>query len=286
MNRTSKRLEPVDYLVIGHISQDITPNGLRIGGTAAYASLTAKALGLRVGVVTSCTADLDLSELDGIPISAVDSDRNTTFENIYTSTGRVQYLHHQASALNISHVPETWRHAPIVHLGPIAQEIDPNLAKSFPDSLVGLTPQGWLRGWDREGRVFPSEWPEASYVLEKATAAVISIEDVQGKENRVDEILASIRILAVTEAAQGSRVFWNGDLRRYRPPEVNEIDATGSGDIYAAAFFFRLWTTHDPWEAGRFATTLASYSVTRRGLDGIPTFDEIQSCLVEVLPKY
>jgi sugar/nucleoside kinase (ribokinase family) len=286
MTRTSQRLEPVDYLVIGHIAQDVTPTGLKIGGTAAYSALTAKALGLRVGVVTACTPDLDLSEMDGIAISALESDRNTTFENIYTPDGRIQYLHHQASTLNISHVPETWRHAPIVHLAPIAQEIDPNLAKSFPDSLVGLTPQGWLRSWDKTGRVSPSEWPEASYVLEKSTAAIISIEDVQSKENRVDEILSSIRILAVTEAAQGSRVYWNGDLRRYRPPAVYEVDATGSGDIYAAAFFFRLWTTRDPWEAGRFATNLASYSVTRRGLEGIPTFDEIQSCLVEVLPKY
>jgi sugar/nucleoside kinase (ribokinase family) len=286
MNRTSKLLEPVDYLVIGHIAQDIIPNGLRIGGTAAYSALTAKALGLRVGVVTSCTPDLDLSVMDGISISAMDSDHNTTFENIYTPQGRIQYLHHQASPLNISHVPETWRHAPIVHLGPIAQEIDPNLAKSFPDSLVGLTPQGWLRSWDKSGRVVPSEWPEASYVLEKSTAAIVSIEDVQGKESRVDEMLSSIRILAVTEAAQGSRVYWNGDLRRYHPPALVEVDATGSGDIYAAAFFYRLWTTRDPWEAGRFATTLAAYSVTRPGLDGIPTSDEIQSCLVEVLPKY
>ncbi len=286
MNRTSQRLEPVDYLVIGHIAQDITPDGLRIGGTAAYSALTARALGLRVGVVTACTPDLDLSEMDGIAISAVDSEYNTTFENIYTPGGRIQYLHHQATPINILHIPETWRHAPIVHLGPIAQEIDPNLAKSFPDSLVGLTPQGWLRSWDKSGRVSPSEWPEAAYVLEKSTAAIISIEDVQGKETRVDEMLSSIRILALTEASQGSRVYWNGDLRRYRAPIVQEIDATGSGDIYAAAFFFRLWTTRDPWEAGRFATTLASYSVTRRGLAGIPTFDEIQSCLVEVLPKY
>ena len=42
-------LEPVDYLVIGHLSCDITPEGPRLGGTAAYAALTSHALGLRVG---------------------------------------------------------------------------------------------------------------------------------------------------------------------------------------------------------------------------------------------
>lgn len=286
MTRELTRLEPVDYLVIGHIAQDITPGGLRIGGTAAYSALTAKALGLSVGIVTACTPDLELPELDGITVVSTDAESNTTFENINTPEGRIQYLYHPAPALDISHVPETWRRAPIVHLGPIAQEVDPNLARVFPDSLVGLTPQGWLRGWDKTGLVQPAEWPEAAYVLERSSAAVISIEDVQGDESRIDEMLASIRILVVTEAAAGARLYWNGDLRRFRAPKVAEVDPTGSGDIFATAFFYRLSTTRDPWEAARFATNLASCSVTRPGLQGIPTAEEIQTCLVEVLPKY
>ncbi|HAX70479.1 MAG TPA: hypothetical protein DCY14_12775, partial [Anaerolineae bacterium] len=60
-------------------------------------------------------------------------------------------------------------------------------------------------------------------------------------------------------------------------------DATGAGDIFAAAFFARCVRTRDPWEAARFATQLASYSVTRVGLQGIPTPKEIEQCLMEVL---
>ena len=41
-------LEPVDYLVIGHVAHDLIPDGWRLGGTAAYSALTAHALGLRV----------------------------------------------------------------------------------------------------------------------------------------------------------------------------------------------------------------------------------------------
>ena len=37
-------LEPVDYLVIGHVAHDLTPEGPRLGGTAAYSALTAMAL--------------------------------------------------------------------------------------------------------------------------------------------------------------------------------------------------------------------------------------------------
>ena len=46
-------LEPVDYLVIGHVAHDLTPQGPRLGGTVAYSALTAQALGLRVGIVTA-----------------------------------------------------------------------------------------------------------------------------------------------------------------------------------------------------------------------------------------
>jgi len=53
--------------------------------------------------------------------------------------------------------------------------------------------------------------------------------------------------------------------------------------VFAAAFFVRLFTTRDPWEAARFATLLASRSVTRIGLDGIPTSREIEECMLEVL---
>ena len=48
------------------------------------------------------------------------------------------------------------------------------------------------------------------------------------------------------------------------------------------AFFARLYTTRDPWEAARFATQLGAISVTRPGLAGIPTSEEIEACMVEV----
>ena len=93
-----KALEPIDYLVIGHITQDLTPQGPVLGGTASYSALTAKALGLKVGIVTSNSPDLQLDELEGIQIAASYADHNTTFENINTPGGRIQFLHHRADA--------------------------------------------------------------------------------------------------------------------------------------------------------------------------------------------
>ncbi len=119
-------------------------------------------------------------------------------------------------------------------------------------------------------------------MLEKAGAVVISIEDVDYDEDRIDEMAASCRVLAVTENESGARLYWHGDVRRFNAPQVEVVDPVGAGDIFAAAFFVRLFTTRDPWEAARFATQLASISVTRPSLDGIPTSEEIQEHLVEV----
>jgi sugar/nucleoside kinase (ribokinase family) len=278
-------LEPVDYLVIGHVARDLTPKGPVLGGTVSYSALTARALGMRVGIITACEPDFPMPELDGVPKAIHFSELTTTFENIMTPSGRVQIIHHQAPILTQMDVPEVWRKTPVVHLGPIANEIDPKLARAFPDSLLCLTPQGWLRTWDDKGHVRPGEWPEAAFVLENASVAILSVEDVRGNEDWIEEMAASTRILAVTEGYNGARLYWNGDLRRFHARKVKELDPTGAGDIFATSFFYRYYHTRDPWEAARFATIIASHSVTRPGLKGVPTPQEIRDCMLEILPK-
>ena len=55
-----------DYLIFGHITQDLVEDGTRLGGTAFFSSILARRLGLDVALVTSYDADLDLEALDGI----------------------------------------------------------------------------------------------------------------------------------------------------------------------------------------------------------------------------
>jgi sugar/nucleoside kinase (ribokinase family) len=275
-------LEPVDYLVIGHITQDLTSSGLHLGGTATYSALTAHALGMRVGVVTASGPEANLDVLSDILVVSAPSTHSTTFQNIYSKSGRRQVLHHQAALLSLEDVPDSWKRSGIVHLGPVAQEVDAVLPASFSPSLLGLTPQGWMRAWDEAGQVRQVDWESAEQALGQAGAVVVSIEDLGGDEEQIEFMAAHTRVLAVTEAAAGARLYWHGDQRRFRAPEIRETDGTGAGDIFATAFFIRLLTTQDPWEAARFATQLSARSVTRKGLAGIPTIEEIQECMVEV----
>ncbi|MBI4770716.1 MAG: ribokinase [Chloroflexi bacterium] len=276
-------MDPVDYLVIGHITQDLTPAGPTPGGTAAYAALAARALGLRVGIVTSLGPGAVLGDLSGFPTANLPAPASTTFRNQYTPAGRVQHLCNLALPLDYSAIPAEWRSAPIVHLGPVAREVDPALAGRFPRALVGLTPQGWLREWEPSGLVRRAPWPQAEKALRQAAATVLSIEDVQGDEITVEDYAHACPVTVVTEGELGARVYWNTHVRRFSGPTVTAVDSTGAGDVFAAAFFARLHQTRDPYEAGRFAALLAAASVTRPGLAGAPTAAEIAAARVELL---
>ncbi|GAB4502843.1 MAG: hypothetical protein Fur0035_24000 [Anaerolineales bacterium] len=276
-------LDAVDYLVFGHLTIDQTPQGPVLGGSAAYAALTAAALGLRPGIVSAWGGEIPLSTLGQIPIIAAPAQHSTTFENIAAPAGRIQILRHSAPPLDFSLTPEPWRRAKIMHLAPVAAELEPSLPENFRPALLGLTPQGWMRAWDESGRVRPCAWQNAESALNAASVAVFSLEDVGGDEQQIEALAHFARLMVVTEGAAGCRVFWHGDSRRFRAPAVREVDSTGAGDIFAAAFFIRLAQTRDPWESARFASQAAAISVTRPGLSGVPTPAEIQRCLVEVI---
>lgn len=275
--------KPVDYLLIGHITHDKREHGFTPGGTVTFSGLTARALGRKVGIVTSGEKGIDTSFLKDIQVHVVSAKATTSFKNVITPEGRVQYAYAKAANLNLASIPEEWRNAPIVHLGPVLQEIDQALVGAFQDSFVGVTPQGWLRSVDAEHHVNFKKWTQGPAKLAPSDAVILSVEDVRGDENYIEELATNCKILVVTEGYNGSRLYWNNDVRRFTAPKVQEVDPTGAGDIFAASFFTRMAETNDPWESARFATAIASLSVSRAGLHGIPTKAEINRIRVEVL---
>jgi hypothetical protein len=265
----------IQYLIIGHITKDIAPTGERMGGTSAYAGLTALAYGASTSLVTSCPPDCDLSPLDGILIHKVLSGRVTTFENRYRGGAREQWVRSVAEPLEPVHIPPSWLEPSIVHLGPVAGEARPDLLNLFTKSLRCATLQGWMREWDSEGHVRHTLRPEAEAAARNAQATVFSMDDVGGDEAQAVRLAMLCPVSAVTDGENGCRVFWQGGIRAFPAPKVAAADPTGAGDIFAAVFFLRLKECGDAWEAGRMATALASRSVTRPGLAGVPTRGEI-----------
>ena len=265
-----------EFVAVGHVTFDVQRRaGCEIdrpepGGAAAYAAGTAVAMGLTAGIVTSSSPGypfdtlLPSTEVVNVPAAAT-----TTFEYSLHDGVRTQWLRSRAANLTRTDLPDSWSGAPIVLLGPVANELPRNAADWFSDdAFICAVPQGWQRSRDVSGKVVvsPAVPPGLSRRID---AAVISEADVPAEQ--VEEWTETFRIVAVTRGRRGARVYVNGRARDIPPVTANEVDATGAGDVWAAAFAIRLAETGDVTSAANFASAAAAMSIEHRGMLGIPT---------------
>jgi sugar/nucleoside kinase (ribokinase family) len=268
----------LDYLVIGHVTHDLVDGAYSVGGTVSYAARTARAWGCSVGIITSAGPNSDWRRAIGdVRVTCSTASDITTFENIYTSDGRCQILQGVAEPLTLESAPASWKTS-LVHIGPVAQECDPALVNAFGDAFVGVTPQGWMRSWDRDGIVERCQWECADEILTRADAVVLSDEDVGGEGELIARYAARTRLLVVTHGARGCTVHLEGESCHFPAPVTPEVDSTGAGDIFAATFFIFLQRGENQDTAARAANCVASHSVTRVGLSSTPLPQEISRC--------
>ena len=270
-----------DILLIGHVTCDLLSadphSAYRLGGTVSFASVTATRLGRRATVITRAASTTDLSELpDEVELHALPSPATTTFANVYTDFGRVQYSYSQALPITAGDVGNEFRRPSAVLLGPLVNEITSDVAGIFhDDTLVAAVPQGWMRRWDDTGRIFSRPWDEANLFLPYLDVLVLSLEDIDHNLDRIGPFFAHIPLIVVTEYRDGSTIYQrhsSGEIAETKVPPrpAQEVDPTGAGDVFATAFMIRLQETRDPVEAARFANITASYSVEKPGVAGIP----------------
>ncbi len=276
--------EPPQFLAVGHVCTDVVcdrvrnVDAARPGGPATYASRTARALGLRTAVVTSA-ADYPFREvLPGIAVHNVPAGETTLFHNYYETGGRRQVVERRAGPINRSDVPPAWRSAGIVLLAPIARELPVDAAVWFDAGLIGAIAQGWLRAWDEQGRVStvagpPEEVPEGLDLL------VFSETDAQPET--VSAWGRHTRFVAHTRGERGVRLRVDGDWHDILAVPATEVDPTGAGDVWAAAFLLRYSETSDPFQAAHFACAAAALSVETPGLAGIPRRAAIEARLAD-----
>lgn len=269
---------PPDFLAIGHVSRDLTPGGFRLGGAVAYGALTALKLGLRPAIVTSAAPELGLGPpMFGMPVHVVPSPKTTTFHNTYLRGKRIQRLKDVAGPITPADVPRAWRSSPMVLLGPTADETSYDLARHFQDSLVVASIQGWLRRWDSAGLVTPKYW-DGQAVLPYVDAVVVSIEDI-GDDTMVEVWAKITPVLILTLGEEGARLHHQGIWHHIAPFPVHQVDPTGAGDVFAAAYLARYRETAEPLESARFASCAASLCVEADGVAGIPTRAQVETRL-------
>jgi sugar/nucleoside kinase (ribokinase family) len=269
-----------EFVAVGHVTLDRFGATERPGGAALFAAITAQRLGLSAGILTAHGEDFPLELLPPqIEVVSVADQHTTRFEHRREESGRAMRVTVAARSLGPRDVPEDWREADIVMLAPIVGEVDPLIADAFGAATIGVAAQGYLRRVDRDGLVVPRSWEGAGLVLGRAQALFLSLEDVGGDLAAVTEWFQRVPIGVLTAGRDGAVLFVNGERYSVRPHRAQEVDATGAGDVFAAAFMIHYHHHGDPWQAAEAAACVAALSVEGEGWSTIPEAATLEAAL-------
>lgn len=296
-----------DYLLIGHITVDLEADGtVALGGTVLYSGLAAANMGAKVAILTrgkfgGVIKGMQVPGLeqyaDKLQIIVQDADVPTTFTNRYIGTRRTQHILHWAGPIDLRGMPTHWGNAKIVHLGPVADEIDPRHITGIHPQFLGVTPQGWMRQWPHERggivQIVPLRLPVD--LVNRIDSIIVSDEEIfQCRE--IIERVGERRMSVVTRGPEGATIYHRrpggGDVspgaKNYQTVNIPGINVkvkslTGAGDVFAAAFFMKAAERDSSaLEAGQFANVVAGLSLREFGVGVVPTKREVDEVLERI----
>jgi 1D-myo-inositol 3-kinase len=264
-------------LAVGHVTWDRREGSEVLGGSAAYASLAARALGWDAAVLTSAGPDFDPErDLPGVEAFVHPSPASTRFQNVYGSLGeRRQVMSTRAADIEMLPLPDAWRNPDVLLLGPVAGEIGPGAAQVFEAEVVGALAQGWLRQCDVDGNVSPRGWESPAADLAGVHALFLSENDLGPAGPPPSSLLAYVPLVALTRGWEGLTLLTRTSTHTVPSLPRPELDPTGAGDVFAAAFLVRYHETGDPLEAAAFGACAASCVVEGVGASSLGDRGEV-----------
>lgn len=274
----------MDYLCIGHVCQDIIKDGLTLGGSASYCSITAKLLNRKVGVLTSFSKDFRfLPSFQDISIHNKKASKTTIFENVYHPTHRTQYIFERADTILLKDLPSTLKNVGLVHLAPIADEVDFALKNAFhPDTIIAATPQGWMRQWDEKTREISPKIMDWN-LLNGIDILILSDEDIAGYEHLFPNIVEQTKIVVLTRGERPATVYFDEKQLDFPGYPTKVIDPTGAGDTFATGFLVKYLATKDITQAMAYGHVVASFCIEAKGLEGLKNLEKVEARFKEYL---
>ncbi len=174
-----------------------------------------------------------------------------------------RFLHVMGSALALSDTSREacYRAVRLAKAAGARVSLDPNLRPE----LLGL---------ERVREVCAPVLEAADVVLPSGAEARM-LTGAESDEAAARALAGQGRIVALKRGAAGSAVYCGDQEFAVSSFAVTEVDPTGAGDCYGAAFLVGLLRGWDLPRVARFANAVGALSVTRLGpMEGAPTFDE------------
>jgi hypothetical protein len=306
-----------DYTTIGHVTVDVLQDGSRRpGGSAFYAALQAARLGLRARILTR-GVPAEIQALlepfrEELELEVLPAPHTTTLLTSGSGAGREQRMLAWAGTIEWPSALET----AILHLAPVARETPTRWRGRH--ELLGLTPQGLVREWDRtlvqggagedagegagagegegasedagagegEGAIVRLGSPAGAQreLAARCDALVLAESERESCAALIDAAAAAGATVAITAGAAGKTLLMpDGQVLRLEVVPARAVrDDLGAGDVFAAAFFVALREGRPAREAARFASAAAALRIEGTGAGAIATRARIERRLAEV----
>ena len=241
-----ERAEPRTALVVGAVSRDFIAghDGPVPGGVVFHAGSALARLQAQVRVVTRVRGD-DASALLGpldaeqVETLALPSRETTTYRLDYRGPVDSHELVAESDPIGPGDIPETWRRADLVHLGPLHRR---DLLPEVPavlEGFVGLDVQGLVRVAGAGGsRV--SEFPGLP-------AFLANVDVLKASDHELPALLAGdtaeafrsrygVPELLVTRGDRGATLFTCHGERQVPVTPTTGTEIVGAGDVFLATY--------------------------------------------------
>jgi 1D-myo-inositol 3-kinase len=269
-------------LAVGHVTFDRRDQGEVLGGSVSYAALAARALGWEAGVLTVAGHDfVPKQHLPGVEVFRHPGRSTTRFANAYDEAGlRTQVLLSRADTIELDPLDEDWRDPDALLLAPVAGEMPAQMALAFEADVVGAIAQGWVRSFRPDGTVERAPWSDPASALAGVHVVFVSEHDLEDGADPA-ALLACVPMVVVTRGWRGSSLLSRAGVQEVPSLPRTEVDATGAGDVFAAAFLVRYHESGDPLDAAAFASCAAGCAVEGVGTTTLGDRPTIEARLLD-----
>jgi 1D-myo-inositol 3-kinase len=264
-------------LVLGAVTRDVDPGGATApGGVVHYAGLAFAALGARTRVVTRARPE-DAAELTAqlraarVETRAWPSAETTTYANDYSGSEDLHELLAASDPITPADLPEAWRHADAIHLGPLhRRDLAPETVAVLR-GRVGIDLQGLARLSSPTGTRLAPNPALKDFLVQVAVAKAAEEEIAVLLEGRtLDEFRRAFGIaeLLVTRGARGALLATRNGVEDIAAVPARKRFPTGAGDVFLAAYLYARACEREPRAAGEFAARASAAQIERGAVPG------------------
>ena len=107
-------------------------------------------------------------------------------------------------------------------------------------------------------------------MLARCQVVVVSEEDMRADPDFLGLCVSRVPITLVTRGSGGAVLHHEGQAIAFPACPAAEVEPTGAGDVFAAAFLVEYHRTGDARAGAAFACCAAAFAVEGRGLAGVP----------------